>query len=93
MAQESRVSPVESRRITIVEVGTSRQLARARDRQDVTISETALQEPSDDEDMLSLQTQLAHWPLILVGADNHAPIKDSGAEDLTYYVMKEQHQR
>ena len=43
--------------------------------------------------MLSLQTQLARWPLILVGEDGHEPTKDSGAEDLAYYVIEEQHQR
>ena len=35
---------------------------------------------------------LTYHPLILVGENNHAPIRDSGAEDLTFHVMKEQHQ-
>jgi hypothetical protein len=35
---------------------------------------------------------IAYHPLILLGENNHLPIRDSGAEDLTFRVMKEQHQ-
>ena len=35
---------------------------------------------------------LAYYPLILLGKNNHSPIRDSGAEDLTFRVMAEQHQ-
>ena len=56
-------------RIIIEEVGKANNYLDPGDRQDVTISSRNLQEPSDDNDMLSLQTLIARWPLILVGED------------------------
>ena len=78
--------------IIIEEVGKANNYLDPGDRQDVRISARNLHEPSDDNDMLSLQTLIARWPLILVGEDGHEPTKDSGAEDLAYYVIEEQHQ-
>ena len=76
-------------KVTIVELGQAGDWLEPGDRQDVYIPETALQEPADNE---MEPSKLAYHPLILVGENNHAPIRDSGAEDLTFRVMREQHQ-
>ena len=46
-------------------------------------------EPADNK---MEPTKLTYHPLILLGENNHLPIRDSGAEDLTFCVMREQHQ-
>ena len=76
-------------KVTIVEVGQDGNWLEEEERQDVTIPEAALHEPADNEMEL---TKLAYHPLILLGKNNHSPIRDSGAEDLTFRVMAEQHQ-